>query len=77
MSPDNCREVRICMDPEPDQRTRPVSVEATISLRDFLAAQALAGMLASQVCPVDIFEEMATDAYRLADHMLKARGEAL
>ncbi len=50
--------------------------EATITLRDLLAAQALNGLITAPARPgvpkySDI--EMAAAAYRLADQMLKAR----
>lgn len=44
----------------------------TISLRDFLAAHALAGLIAHQGPEVDP-EQLATDAYVVAEAMVAAR----
>jgi hypothetical protein len=45
-----------------------------MSLRDYFAAKAMQGLLASDVyAPMDSF---ATRAYAIADAMLKARGQA-
>jgi len=44
-------------------------------LRDFFAASALQGLMASWgMHDVSDFEDIASDSYRLADAMLKARG---
>jgi hypothetical protein len=49
-----------------------------MTLRDYFAGQALAGMLAGQFMPkcVDVGDwNYSTAAYRMADLTLKARGE--
>ena len=46
-------------------------------LRDLFAAAALQGLMASWgMHDVSDFEDIASDSYRLADAMLKARGRA-
>ena len=45
-----------------------------MTLRDYFAAAALQGLLAS--CPWEQVEEVPQKAYEISDAMLKARGEA-
>ena len=47
---------------------------SAITLRDYLAAQAMQGFMGSS-WNVKSFEEMASKAYQLADAMLKVREE--
>lgn len=44
-----------------------------MTLRDYLAAKALQGVLASDNLQTVNFEKIADDSYRMADAMLKAR----
>lgn len=54
------------------------SHEAGMTLRDYFAAKAMQGIAARGVQNTngDIIKFIADDAYRLADAMLKARGES-
>ena len=45
-----------------------------ISMRDYFAAAALQGLLAS--CPWEQVDEVPQKAYEISDAMVKARGEA-
>lgn len=50
---------------------------AGMTLRDYFAAKAMQGMFASGVLTnKDTDEKIAQDAYKIADAMLRARGEA-
>jgi hypothetical protein len=57
--------------PKPD--CAELGAQPGMSLRDWFAGQALAGMMASDECASDSFEDTAPSAYRLADAMLAAR----
>jgi hypothetical protein len=55
-----------------------IGVHQGITIRDYFAAAALSGLLATQRPPgaVDIHTQIAQAAYRYADAMLDARAEA-
>jgi hypothetical protein len=55
------------------------AVHAGMTLRDYFAAKALGGILADPNVTIDTAEDadrLAAAVYRLADAMLRARGEA-
>jgi hypothetical protein len=45
-----------------------------MTLRDYFAAQALQGIMASGIYPTGIMFDTAKEAYEMADAMMKARG---
>lgn len=61
----------------PNPAAFPVSIpeEVGMSLRDYFAAAALAGLLADESSGGS-YEEFAQDAYRYADQMLQARTDS-
>jgi hypothetical protein len=46
-----------------------------MTLRDYFAAKAMQGMYASESFPTGLMADTATEAYEMADYMLKARAE--
>ena len=46
---------------------------AGMTLRDYFAAKAMQGMYASESFPTGLMADTATEAYEMADAMLKAR----
>jgi hypothetical protein len=49
--------------------------EGGMTLRDYFAAKAMQGLLSSPNCPRQVNdEELARQAYEVADAMMKARG---
>jgi hypothetical protein len=46
-----------------------------MDLRDYFAAKAMHAMIASGKLPTGIMIDTAEEAYVMADHMMKARGQ--
>jgi hypothetical protein len=49
--------------------------EDGMDLRDYFAAKAMHAMIASGKLPTGIMIDTAEEAYVMADHMMKARGQ--
>lgn len=58
----------------PVQDAYSVSTERGMNLRDYFAAKALQGLLSNRNAEAAI-DEFAAKSYRMADEMMKARGE--
>jgi len=61
----------------PYMHKHPTSGQTTMSdgmdLRDYFAAQAMQGIMASGIYPTGIMFDTAKEAYEMADAMMKAR----
>ncbi|HCR0980455.1 hypothetical protein N8Q59_20115 [Enterobacter hormaechei subsp. oharae] len=54
-------------------RSKPLPAEAQgMTLRDYFAAKAMQGIISSE-CNYGAFSDLASDAYSIADAMLRAR----
>jgi hypothetical protein len=52
-----------------------VTQDDGMDLRDYFAAKAMHAMIASGKLPTGIMIDTAEEAYVMADHMMKARGQ--
>jgi hypothetical protein len=52
-----------------------VREQSGMTLRDYFAAKAMQGMYTSETFPTGLIADTATEAYQMADAMLKARNQ--
>jgi len=58
-----------------EKKEEQAEIQLPVNLRDYFAAKAMHAMIASGKLPTGIMIDTAEEAYIMADHMMKARGQ--